>query len=73
MEKELSVNARKASEETQYEIRKAIVRMLKKDMKGKEIAKLLGVSEGHVSNVKKAYKEHGIEGIKQKHQGRKKG
>lgn len=73
MEKELKVDARKASEETQYEIRKAIVRMLKKDIKGKEIAKLVCVSEGHVSNVKKAYEEHGIEGIKPKHQGRKKG
>lgn len=54
MEKELKVNAQKASEETQYEIRKAIVRMLKKGMKGREIAKLLDVSEGHVSNVKKS-------------------
>lgn len=73
MEKELSVNAQKASEETQYEIRKAIVRMLKKGMKGREIAKLLDVSEGHVSNVKKAYAEKGIKGIEPKHQGRKYG
>lgn len=73
MEKELRVNAQKASEETQYEIRKAIVRMLKKGMKGREIAKLLDVSEGHVSNVKKAYAEKGIAGIKPKHQGRKYG
>ena len=73
MEKELSVNAQKANEETQYEIRKAIVRMLKKGMKGREIAKLLDVSEGHVSNVKKAYAENGIAGIKPKHQGRKYG
>lgn len=73
MEKELRVNAQKASEETQYEIRKAIVRMLKKGMKGREIAKLLDVSEGHVSNVKKAYAENGIAGIKPKHQGRKYG
>lgn len=31
--------------------------MLKNGIKGKEIAKMLGVSEGHVSNVKNAYKK----------------
>lgn len=49
---------------------KTIVRMLKKGMKGNEIAKILDVSKGHVSNVKKAYAENGIKGIKPKHQGR---
>ncbi|MCI6561295.1 MAG: helix-turn-helix domain-containing protein [Ruminococcus sp.] len=39
----------------------------------KEIAKQLDVSEGHVSNVKKAYKANGIAGIKPRHQGRKTG
>ena len=73
MEKELRVNARKADAETQYEIRKAIIRMLKNGMTGKEIAKQLDVSEGHVSNVKKAYETNGIAGIKPKHQGRKTG
>ena len=73
MEKELRANARKADAETQYEIRKAIIRMLKNGMTGKEIAKQLDVSEGHVSNVKKAYETNGIAGIKPKHQGRKTG
>ena len=73
MEKELSRDVRKVSPETQYEIRKTIVRMLKNGVSGREIAKQLGVSEGHVSNVKKAYAEKGIEGIKPKHEGRKTG
>lgn len=73
MEKELRANARKADAETQYEIRKTIIRMLKNGMTGKEIAKQLDVSEGHVSNVKKAYETNGIAGIKSKHQGRKTG
>lgn len=73
MEEELRINAQKVSTETQYEIRKTIVRMLKNGIKGKDIAKQLGVSEGHVSNVKKAYKLHGIEGIKSKPMGRKMG
>lgn len=69
----MRANALKANAETQYEIRKAIVRMLKNGMTGKEIAKQLDVSEGHVSNVKKAYKANGIAGIKPRHQGRKTG
>jgi transposase len=73
MENELKINAKKVSIETQYEIRKTIVRMLKNGVKGSEIAKQLGVSEGHVSNVKKAYKQNGIEGIKPKKEGRKVG
>ncbi len=67
---ELRINAQKVSTETQYEIRKTIVRMLKNGIKGKD---KLGVSEGHVSNVKKAYKLHGIEEIKSKPMGRKMG
>jgi transposase len=47
--------------------------MLKKGIKGKEIANQLGVSEGHVSNVKSAYEKEGINGIKPKAQGRKPG
>lgn len=53
MENELKINAKKVSIETQYEIRKTIVRMLKNGIKGKDIAKQLGVSKGHVSNVKR--------------------
>ncbi len=47
--------------------------MLKNGIKGKEIAKILSVSEGHVSKVKKAYEAEGIKGIKPKQMGRKKG
>lgn len=60
MEEELKIAAQKASSETQYEIRKMIVRMLKKGIKGKEISNQPGMSEGHVSNVKTAYEKEGI-------------
>ena len=73
MENELKINAKKVSIETQYEIRKTIVRMLKNGIKGKDIAKQLGVSKGHVSNVKKAYEQNGIDGIRPKKEGRKTG
>lgn len=48
MEEELKLTVQKSSSETQYEVRKLIVRMLKKGIKGKEIANQLDVSEGHV-------------------------
>ena len=73
MENELKTNARKVGKEAQYEIRKTIIRMLKNGKKGKEIAKDLGVSEGHVSNIKKAYEKDGIAGIKIGRRGRQKG
>jgi transposase len=73
MEKELKTNAKRLSPEEQYTIRKAIVRLLKTGKTGKEVAKLLDVSEGHVSGVKKAYKNSGIAGIKPQTRGRRKG
>lgn len=73
MEKELRTNARHLSPEEQYTIRKNIVRLLKTGKTGKEIAKLLDVSEGHVSGVKKAYDKIGIAGITPKKRGRQPG
>lgn len=73
MDNELKTNALKATTEEQYQIRKTIVRLLKDGKSGREIAKLLDVSEGHVSNVKKAYEKDGIQGIKIKKRGRRKG
>lgn len=73
MEKELRTNAKRLSPEEQYTIRRNIVRLLKSGKTGKEIAKLLDVSEGHVSGVKKAYKAEGNRGIKPKTRGRRLG
>jgi transposase len=73
MDNELKTNALKATTEEQYQIRKTIVRLLRDGKSGREIAKLLDVSEGHVSNVKKAYEKDGIAGIKIKARGRRKG
>lgn len=73
MEKELRTNAKHMSPEEQYQIRKSIVRLLKSGKTGKEIAKLLDVSEGHVSGVKKAYTAGGIAAVKPKKRGRRVG
>ena len=52
------------------DLRKTIIRMLKDGKKGKEIAKDLGVSVGHVSNVKKLYETGGAAALKPKKRGR---
>ena len=73
MEKEWKANARGAGAKGQYEIRKSVIRMLRDGKSGQETAKLLGVSEGHVSNVKKLYKEGGLEGLQIGQRGRRSG
>ncbi len=73
MEEELKIEAVRMGPEEQYLIRKNIVRLLKKGKSNSEIADTLGVSERHVRSVKKAYSEGGIEAIKPKKRGRRKG
>ncbi len=73
MEEELKTNAVKLSPEEQYQIRKNIVRLFKQGKKNSETAEILDVSERHVRSVKKAYSEGGIDAIKPKKRGRKKG
>lgn len=70
MENELKTQAVKLSQSEQYQIRKNIVRLLKKGKSNSEIAEILDVSERHVRSVKKAYSEGGIEAIKPKKKGR---
>lgn len=73
MEKELRTNAKRSSPETQCEIRKSIIRLLKSGKSNQETAQILDVSYRHVCAVKKAYAEQGIEGIGQKTRGRRQG
>lgn len=70
MEKELRCNAVKMSPESQYEIRKSIIRLWKNGRKDDEIAEILDVSERHVRSVKKQYSEGGIKAIRPKKRGR---
>ena len=73
MENELKANALSMGSKGQHELRKTIIRMLKDGKKGKEIAKDLGVSEGHVSNVKKLYDQGGAKALQPKKRGRQAG
>ena len=70
MENDLKSDALNIGSKGQHDLRKTIIRMLKDGKKGKEIAKDLGVSEGHVSNVKKLYESGGAAALKPKKRGR---
>ena len=70
MENELKANALSMGSKGQHELRKTIIRMLKDGKSGKQIAKDLGVSEGHVSNVKKLYATGGASALKPAKRGR---
>jgi len=70
MENELKTNAKKLSPEEQYQIRKSIIRLMKKGRSNSEIAEILDVSERHIRATKKSYQEYGLSGISLKKRGR---
>jgi len=73
MDNELKTNAVSLSPEEQYQVRKSIIRLSKQGKNNTEIAEILDVSLRHVQSTKKMYKDGGIDGIKSKKRGRKKG
>jgi len=70
---ELKTNARKLSPEEQYQIRRSIVRMLKKGYKPDQVTDALGISRSLVYATKKIYEEKGIDAIKPQRRGRRTG
>ena len=70
---ELRTNAKHVSQAQQYEIRKNIVRLLKKGHKPSEVATIVDVSRAMVYMAKKSYDEKGIDGIKPGKRGRRLG
>jgi transposase len=70
---ELKTNAKKLSQNEQYQIRKNIVRLLKKGNRPDDVAAMLDVSRSLVYGTKKTYDEKGIEGIKPGKRGRRHG
>jgi len=73
MENELKINAKKASPEEQYLLRKQIVKLKKQGKTTSEVAEILDVSERSVQATWKKYSEGGIAAIKIKKRGRKQG
>ncbi len=70
METDLKSDALNIGSKVQHDLRKTIIRMLKDGKKGNQIAKDLGVSVGHVSNVKKLYEAGEAAALKPKKSGR---
>ena len=66
-------DARSHNQETQYELRKQIVRLRKKGVSNRETAEITGISIAHTSTIWQKYKHGGIEAIKPGKRGRRHG
>ncbi len=66
-------DARKLKAETQYELRKQVVRLRKKGKSNQEISETVGICSTHVSTIWQKYQKGGIEALKPKVRGRKHG
>jgi transposase len=73
MEQELEFNIKKLGSRGQEELRKKIIREMKKYGDTKEVAKICECSRSHVQSTWKRYKEGGIDAIKAMKMGRPKG
>ena len=69
----MKTNAKKLSQAEQYQLRKDIIKLLKKGIAPNEAAEILEVSRSHVYATKKTYDEEGIKGITPKTRGRRTG
>ena len=63
-------DARKLNAETKYELRKQVVRLKEKGMRGQEISELVGLGIVQVSRIWQKYLNHGANSLKPKKQGR---
>lgn len=68
-----TIDARKHNQQTQYELRKQIVRLRKKGIPPKAVAELVGISSPHVSTIWQKYLKGGVEAIKPGVRGRRHG
>ena len=67
------IDARKHSPETQYEIRKQVVRLCKQGISNKAIATGVGISEGRASKIWRSYMKEGSKAISLGKRGRRTG
>ena len=66
-------DARTLSPQAQYELRKLVIRLRKKEMANKQVAEVVGTTESHASAISRAYERDGVESIKPKVRGRRLG
>ena len=67
------VDARTLNQQTQYELRKQVVRLRKKRLRNKEISDIVGLRQSHVSTIWKQYARGGLDAIKSGLRGRRHG
>jgi Transposase and inactivated derivatives len=67
------IDARKHSPETQYEIRKQIIRLRKKGLSNRDVAQGVGLSESHASTIWQRYQKEGSQAIQLGRRGRRTG
>jgi transposase len=67
------IDARKHSPETQYEIRKQVVRLRRQGLLNKDVAEGIGASVGRASKIWQSYMKEGIKTIKPGRHGRRTG
>lgn len=66
-------DARTLSPQTQYELRKQVVRLRKQGRSNLEVAAIVDTTPSHASKIWQTYQRSGIDGIKPKVRGRRKG
>jgi transposase len=66
-------DARKLNQQTQYELRKQVVRLRKKGLDNKAISEIVGLSQSHISTIWKQFERGGLEAIKPGQRGRRHG
>jgi transposase len=66
-------DARKHSPETQYEIRKQVIRLREKGISNRDVAQGVGISESRASTLWQRYQEEGSQAIRMGRRGRRQG
>jgi transposase len=67
------IDARKHNQQTQYELRKQVVRLRKRGIANREVAGIVGISESHASTIWQKYSKGGIEALHPGKRGRRHG
>ena len=67
------IDARTLNQQTQYELRKQVVRLRKKGLDNQAISEIVGLCKSHVSTICKKYERGGLDAIKPGLRGRRHG
>ena len=68
-----TIDARTLNQQTQYELRKQVVRLREKGLDNKTISEIVGLSQCHISTICKKYERGGLDAIKPGLRGRRHG